>query len=236
MNSTAKRIAENLAAIRDRISQAAARSGRNADAVRLIAVTKYVGPDLIRPLLEAGCTDLGESRPQALWDKAAALVDQPVKWHLVGHLQRNKVRRTLPLVSLIHSIDSPRLVEAIEAEATGLSRRVSVLLEINVSGDAAKHGAPPHQAESLLTHAAGQPHLDVLGLMTMARLEGNIAQSRADFARLRELRDQLASRTPANVRLIELSMGMSGDYVEAIEEGATIVRIGSALFEGLEPT
>jgi pyridoxal phosphate enzyme (YggS family) len=232
MNRTAKRIAENLAAIRVRIAEAATRSGRTANAVRLVAVTKYVGPDLIRPLVDAGCTELGESRPQALWDKAAALDDLPVHWHLVGHLQRNKVRRTLPLVSLIHSIDSPRLVEAIAAEAAGLSQRVGVLLEINVSGDAAKHGAPPHLAESLLTLAAAQPHLDVLGLMTMARLEGTAARSRADFASLRQLRDQLASRSPHNVRLSELSMGMSGDYPEAIEEGATIVRIGSALFEG----
>jgi pyridoxal phosphate enzyme (YggS family) len=235
MNATAKRIAENLAAIRDQISQAAARSGRSADAVRLVAVTKYVGPDLIRPLVEAGCAELGESRPQALWDKAAALDDLTVRWHLVGHLQRNKVRRTLPLVSLIHSADSPRLVEAIEAEAAGMSRPARVLLEINVSGDAAKHGARPEDAESLLVLAAKQRHIEVRGLMAMARLEGDAATARADFARLRELRDRLARGRPSNTQLTELSMGMSGDFVEAIEEGATIVRIGSALFQGLKP-
>jgi len=233
MDTTAKRIAENLADIRQRIARAAARSGRTAADIRLVAGTKYVGPDLIRLLVEAGCVDLGESRPQALWDKAAALADLNVTWHLVGHLQRNKVRRTLPLVSLIHSVDSPRLAEAIDAEAAALSRRVDVLLEINVSGEAAKHGALPDEAAALLAVAAAQPRLNVRGLMTMARLEGDAAAARADFARLRQLRDELAGRCPPNVQLTELSMGMSGDFAEAIEEGATIVRIGSALFEGI---
>jgi pyridoxal phosphate enzyme (YggS family) len=233
MHTTADRIAENLSAIRERMSVAAARSGRSADAVRLVAVTKYVGPDLIRPLVEAGCGEIGESRPQALWDKAAALADLSVRWHLVGHLQRNKVRRTLPLVALIHSVDSARLVDAIESDAAALSQRVNVLLEVNVSGDAAKHGVLPQDAEALLVHAAGQRHLNVLGLMTMARLDGDAAAARGDFARLRELRDRLARVCPANARLDELSMGMSGDFVEAIDEGATIVRIGSALFEGI---
>lgn len=235
MNATANRIAENLSAIRERMSQAAARSGRSADAVRLVAVTKYVGPDLIRPLVEVGCVELGESRPQALWDKAAALGDLAVRWHLVGHLQRNKVRRTLPLVSLVHSVDSLRVVDAIESDAAALSRQVSMLLEVNVSGDAAKHGVLAQDAERLLVHAAGQAHLQVRGLMTMARLEGDAAAARADFARLRALRDRLARVCPDNARLDELSMGMSGDFVEAIEEGATVVRIGSALFEGIEP-
>ena len=236
MNPTANRIAENLAAVRDRIAQAAARSGRTADAVRLVAVTKYVGPDLIRPLVEAGCRDLGESRPQALWDKAAALAGLPVKWHLVGHLQRNKIRRTLPLVSLIHSVDSQRLVEAIEAEAAGAvatrehslgnqhQRRCRQARRRRLTRPNRSSRWPPHQ-----------PHLEVLGLMTMARLEGNAEAARADFARLRDLRDRLAKVAPPNVSLNELSMGMSGDYAEAIEEGATIVRIGSALFDGLAP-
>jgi len=236
MNAMANRIAANLSAIRERIIQVAARSGRSADAVRLVAVTKYVGPDLIRPLVEAGCVELGESRPQALWDKAAALGDLDVRWHLVGHLQRNKVRRTLPLVSLVHSVDSLRLVDAIESDAAALSRSVSVLLEVNVSGDAAKHGVLPQDAEPLLVHAAAQSHVEVCGLMTMARLEGDVSAARGDFARLRTLRDRLAGVCPDNARLDELSMGMSGDFVEAIEEGATIVRIGSALFEGIEPT
>jgi pyridoxal phosphate enzyme (YggS family) len=236
MTPTANRIAENLAAIRDAIASAAVRSGRTADAVRLVAVTKYVGPDLIRPLIDAGCHDLGESRPQALWDKAAALASLPIQWHLVGHLQRNKIRRTLPIISLIHSVDSPRLVEAIEAESAPLARRTAVLLEINTSGDAAKHGVPPDQAESLLALAAQKPHLEVRGLMTMARLDADPAAAQADFARLRQLRDRLQKTAPPTVRLNELSMGMSNDYLQAIQEGATLVRIGSALFEGLQPS
>jgi hypothetical protein len=244
MSEPSARIAENLAAVRGRIAAAAARSGRAADAITLLAVTKYVSAETVRLLVEAGCRELGESRPQELWEKAAALADLPVRWHLVGHLQRNKVRRTLPLVAMIHSIDSPRLLEAVDHElavspgdAVCQNRepaRLPVLLEVNISGEAAKGGFAPGDAERLLAELPRCPHVSVCGLMCMAALEGGLDAARRDFAALRELRDRLRGGCPPGVTLDQLSMGMSGDFPIAIEEGATIVRVGSALFEGIE--
>jgi pyridoxal phosphate enzyme (YggS family) len=171
----AARIADNLAAVRQRIESAAKGSGRAADAVRLVAVTKYVGPAAAAALVEAGCHDLGESRPQELWRKAEALSGRPIRWHLIGHLQTNKVRRTLPLVSLIHSADSLRIIDALDEEGAVQQRRVPVLLEVNVSGDAAKHGFEPDAIEPLLGQFAERRHLEVRGLMAMSGLESDEA-------------------------------------------------------------
>lgn len=232
----ASRIRENLAAVRDSVAAAAARAGRT-DLPQIVGVTKYVEPPLARLLVQAGLSELGESRPQELWRKAAALADlageQRIRWHLIGHLQRNKVRRTLPLVACIDSADSLRLLEEISREAVAQHLIANVLLEVNVSGDAAKTGLPPDAIEPLFPAIAQLPRLFVLGLMTMASLEGSSDRTRHEFAVLRELRDRLAPNCPPNILMKELSMGMSGDYEIAIEEGATMVRIGSALFEGI---
>ena len=233
MSNLAERIAENVAQLRGRIAKAAQRSGRAADDVTLVCVTKYVGPDESRALLAAGCGDLGESRPQQLFAKADALAAKPVRWHLIGHLQRNKVRRTLPLVCLIHSADSLRLIEAIDREAAGAAGRIAVLLEVNVSGDAAKHGFTPDKLDAAIASLGSYDRVEVRGLMTMAGRVTGIEGARRDFAALRRLRDAMQPNCPPNVALEELSMGMSGDYEVAIEEGATIVRVGSALFEGV---
>ena len=230
MSDLFARIAENVAQVRGRIAAAAVRSGRTADDVILVAVTKYVSADVIRPLVAAGCHDLGESRPQQLWDKAEALADLSIRWHMIGHLQRNKVCRTLPLVTLIHSVDSVRLLAEIDEQCSGA---LTVLLEVNISGEAAKHGFTSEAIEPLLTELVGYRNIAVRGLMCMAGLEGDREAARRDFTALRELRDRLRSNCPPNVTLDELSMGMSGDYETAIEEGATIVRVGSALFEGI---
>jgi len=233
----AERIAENIAQVRGRIAEAAQRGGRSADDVTLVCVTKYVGPDEARALLAAGCGDLGESRPQQLFAKAEALAGEPVRWHLIGHLQRNKVRRTLPLIHLLHSADSLRLIEAVDREAAEFARPIPILLEVNVSGDATKHGFLPDKLDEAIASLAGYDRVEVRGLMTMAGRTTGIEGARADFACLRELRDAVrASASPnvsPNVSLDELSMGMSGDYEVAIEQGATIVRIGSALFRGV---
>jgi pyridoxal phosphate enzyme (YggS family) len=250
MSQLAARIAENLAALRERIATAAGQSGRTANDITLVAVTKYVGVDVTAAVLAAGCTDLGESRPQELWNKAAALgptdggaapdeadkaADAPrARWHLVGHLQRNKIRRTLPMLHLLHSVDSRRLLDALDDEAAQRGRPVDVLLEANVSGDAAKTGLPPEQLESLLADAGRWPHVSIRGLMGMASLLGGTETAKHDFEQLRNLRDRLATNAPQGVTLDELSMGMSGDFEAAIHCGATIVRIGSALFEGLD--
>jgi hypothetical protein len=227
------RIAENVAHIRGRIADAAARSGRAPSDVTLVAVTKYVSAAEVRALVAAGCRELGESRPQQLWEKAAELADLPIQWHLIGHLQRNKVRRTLPLVAMIHSVDSPRLLAAIDAERMGTGKFSGVLLEVNTSGETAKHGLQPGEVEPLLTELPRYRHVAVRGLMCMASLEGGPDAARRDFAALRQLRDRLRGRCPPGVALDELSMGMSGDFETAIEEGATIVRVGSALFEAV---
>jgi pyridoxal phosphate enzyme (YggS family) len=246
MTDDAARIAENVADVRRRIADSAARSGRAADAVTLVAVTKYVSADVARLLVESGCRDLGESRPQLLWEKAATLGTVPIfasakmglsplpeslRWHLIGHLQRNKVRRTLPLLAMLHSVDSQRLLAAIDEERLS---PLPILLEVNISHETAKHGFAPDEIAPFLARAAEYQHVSIRGLMGMASLEGGIDVARREFAALRELRDRLRAACPTGVTLDELSMGMSGDFEAAIEEGATIVRIGSALFEGVQ--
>jgi pyridoxal phosphate enzyme (YggS family) len=233
MPDISARIGDNLSRVRQRIAAAAARGGRQAEEIKLLAVTKYVGNVEIRVLVQAGCTDLGESRPQQLWQKARELADLPIRWHLIGHLQRNKVRRTLPFVSMIHSADSLRIIKTMDETAAELGRRVPILLEVNTSGDPAKGGFQAPEVEALLPELAMFRHVEIQGLMCMASLEGGQVAARHDFAALRELRDRMRSNCPPEIVLDELSMGMSGDYETAVEEGATIVRIGSALFEGV---
>ncbi len=232
-NSIRDRLSCNLAAVRQQIAEAALRCQRRPEEITLVAVTKYVGSEVIRHLVAVGCHDLGESRPQDLWQKAADMTDLPVRWHLVGHLQRNKVRRTLPLIALLHSLDSLRLAEEIDKHSAALRRRTAVLLEVNISGEPAKHGFAPREMPELLPRLAALENIEIRGLMCMAALEGGPQAARANFAALRELRDRLQAVCPPGVRLDELSMGMSGDFQAAIAEGATIVRIGSALFEGI---
>ena len=241
--AAAARIADNLSAIRGRVTEACRRAGRDAAGVTLIAVTKYVDAATARLVHAAGCVDLAESRPQSLWAKAESLADlvPPPRWHLVGHLQRNKVRRTIGLVTLLHSLDSLRLAEAIDAEAA-VQRRLcdggkpcDVLVEVNLAGDPGRTGVAEPEVEPLLVAVGALPHIRVRGLMGMASVpEGPEAgaTARRQFARLRNLRDRLRERlggdTPG-----ELSMGMSDDFEEAILEGATLVRVGSLLWEGL---
>ena len=226
-------IASNVARVRARIATAATAAGRAADSVTLVAVTKYVGPVETESLVAAGCKDLGESRPQALWEKASGHASSAVRWHLIGHLQRNKVARTVPLVSMIHSVDSPRLLAAIDAAAARLERRIAILLEVNTSGESAKHGLSTDQVTALLAEIGSYPHVDACGLMTLAAREGGAEVARKNFAALRQLRDRLQAECPEQTHLRELSMGMSGDFETAIAEGATMVRVGSALFEGV---
>jgi PLP dependent protein len=235
MVTHADRIAENLRVVQGRMAEAARRAGRSPGDVRLVAVTKYVGSDDARALVAAGCRELGESRPQQLWQKAAAMESAAIAWHLIGHLQRNKVARTLPLVSLVHSGDNLRLLEALNAEAAhAKDDPLPVLLEVNVSGDTSKHGFQPGEMQPLADRLAGLPRIEIKGLMAMAGREGNLDDARREFAALRRLRDELRQAWAGRWSLDELSMGMSGDYEVAIEEGATLVRVGTALFEGLE--
>jgi PLP dependent protein len=233
MSDLRQLVADNLARVRDRIVVAAQAAGRDPASIQLVAVTKYVDAATASLLIDAGCTVFGESRPQQLWEKAAAPELAGVRWHLIGRLQRNKVRRTLPLVELIHSVDSERLLAEIEEQAAALSLTSRVLLEVNCSGEEDKQGFSTEDVRRLLPTLSRFAHVRVGGLMTMAAFEGGAATARANFASLRELRDELAAQAPSSVTLDELSMGMSGDFEAAIAEGATMVRVGSSLFEGL---
>lgn len=242
MSSVQQQIRDNLMRIRATISDAASQAGRSADEIRLIGVTKYVDADLTGEVFRAGCHALGESRPQELWEKAEQLADTcpGLEWHLIGHLQRNKVRRTLPHVAWIHSGDSERLLTTLNEEAKRLIELGNilqpprVLLEVNISGDRNKHGFDSGAGPELLAKLPGWSFLRFEGLMGMASLEGGREQAQRDFAQLRELRDVWQTHCPPGVMLSELSMGMSGDYDLAIAEGATMVRVGSAIFEGVD--
>jgi pyridoxal phosphate enzyme (YggS family) len=228
-----ERLGENLNAVRARIAEAATRSGRPPGSVRLVAVTKRNPPELIRPLVALGQRDLGENYPQELWRKAEELRGLDVRWHLIGHLQGNKARRTYPTVGLVHAVDSLKLLRALDDLAADLPAPPPVLLQVNCSGEEAKHGWTPEGVLADAEAIAGLRRVPVAGLMTMAALGTTAEGARPAFVRLRETRDRL--RECSGLDLNELSMGMSNDYEVAVEEGATWTRVGSALFEGVTP-
>jgi PLP dependent protein len=229
MSGARATLADRLAAVEGRLRAACRRAGRDRGEVTLVAVTKTVSAEVAALLPGLGVADLGESRPQGLWRKAAAL-PASVRWHLIGHLQRNKVERTLPLTHLIHSVDSLRLLSAIEDEAIRQGRTVDVLLQVNASREASKHGFAPEEVPALAPRIAALRQIRVQGLMTMAAFEDEPERCRPTFAALRELRDRLRGELGASHPLPHLSMGMSNDFEVAVEEGATLVRLGSVLF------
>jgi pyridoxal phosphate enzyme (YggS family) len=233
LETTLKR---NVEAVEERIRAACRKVGQRRENITLVAVTKNA-PDAVLPILpRLGILDLGENRPQELWRKAALTADQPtIRWHLIGHLQRNKIDRTVPLVRLIHSVDSLRLLEALDEAAAGQSARLPVLLEVNTSAEPTKMGFSPQEVPALAEQLRTLKALRVDGLMTMAAFEEDPEDCRPCFVRLRELRDLLCRDLAGRHPMARLSMGMSNDFEVAVEEGATHVRIGSALFEGLLP-
>ncbi len=234
MNESEKRerITANWKQVQSDVAQAAKQAGREKDSVSVIGVTKYVDAETTAMLFDAGCTTLGENRPQVLWQKAEsdAFATRSPQWHLIGHVQRNKIRRVLRHRPLVHSVDSRRVLTALSEESVAADCITKVLLEVNISGDDAKTGFGADQLNALLIDE-GLPNIEICGLMAMAGwgTSGDVAQ--AQFAEVRELRDKLASQS--GNPLPELSMGMSGDFFEAIAEGATMVRIGSRLFDGI---
>ena len=223
-----KPLAEILADVKSRIAAACARAGRHPEDVEIVAVTKTHGEDVVREAWENGLSIVGENKVQeAAWKKPAS-VSGP-SWHLIGHLQGNKVRPALELFDFIHSVDSVKLADRINAIADEIGARPHVLLEVNVSGEKSKSGLKPEDVESTIRHIlAACPRLTVEGLMTMAPFSENPEDARPYFRRLRELRDELEAAL--SVGLPRLSMGMSGDYEVAVEEGATWVRLGTVLF------
>ena len=236
---TPQRVVANLREVRDRIVSAARRSGRSADAVRLVAVTKTIGEDLIRVLVGAGQRDLGENRAQQLRDRAAALGDLPIAWHMIGRLQRKNIKYIVPAATMIHSVDSPDLAEELGRRAlaaspgtagqAGRGTPTACLLEIN-SGEEQKGGVAPEDAADAASAIAIMGGINLVGLMTMAPLVEDPETVRPTFARLRELLARINREAALPHPLMELSMGMTQDYEVAVEEGATIVRVGTALF------
>ena len=233
MEADLNRLKENLDSVRGRIEGAIVRSGRDRGSVTLVAVTKKVSSNLVRPLVSLGVGELGENYPQELWRKAEELVDlkESVRWHLIGHLQTNKARKTAPLVGMIHSVDSLKLLRMLDEMAAESADFPRVCLQVNISEEVSKHG---WSADGILRDAeaiAACRNVRVTGLMTIAGWGTNAEEARPAFVALRETRDELRLR--AGLPLPDLSMGMSNDYETAIEEGASHVRIGSALFEGV---
>jgi len=237
----AAQIAENVARVQEQITVAARAANRDPSEIRLVAAVKYATDEQVEALLACGCRDLAESRPQNLWRRAEVFAGRGIRWHFIGHLQRNKIRRTLPHIWCLHSADSWRVLEALNAEAARLAEqdgsfeKLRLLIEVNISGDESKTGFAPQELTNLVPRLAEFAHLQVVGLMGMGSLHGGRDVAQQNFAELRALRDRLVPLCPAGVTLAELSMGMSGDFDLAIAAGAAMVRIGSALFEGLEP-
>lgn len=224
-------LSERLSQVHQRIASACARSGRSPDSLRILAVTKTASPEQLHEACALGLHDLAENRVQVLEAHARELTATPhVRWHMIGHLQRNKVKQLLPLIATIQSVDSLRLAEEIEKCAAALNRRIPVLLEVNAGEEAQKFGAPLSQAIDLANQMAHLPHLDLQGLMSMAPLTDDLSRVRAAFARTRDLLDQIRAAGHVTSSFRDLSMGMSGDFETAIEHGATILRLGTILF------
>ncbi|MDP2212004.1 MAG: YggS family pyridoxal phosphate-dependent enzyme [Candidatus Aquicultor sp.] len=220
---------ENIRIIREKIERASVRSGRSADDVTLVAVTKNQPVEAIMQLLEAGVIDLGENRSQELISKKGAL-EARINWHFIGHLQRNKVRYIIPFVYLIQSVDSMALAREISAGAKRINKVQDILLEVNVSGEATKHGFAPDEVVQALNELVLLGNVRVKGLMTMAPFVDDAELTRPHFAKLKMLYDSISSRQERNIEMQYLSMGMSNDFEVAIEEGSNMVRIGTAIF------
>ena len=218
---------ENLERVHDQIADAARKSGRSRDAIELVAISKTHGAERLREAVEAGQTLFGESRVQ---EARAKIPDLPsnLRWHFVGHLQKNKVRHALPLFEMFHGIDSLDLAREIDriAEEEGLEPRV--LLQVNVAGEGSKFGFQPNKLRQELEPLLALSRLSIEGLMTIPPLAEEAESSRKFFVQLRELRDDLEKQF--NVKLPQLSMGMTNDFAVAVEEGATLVRVGTAIF------
>ena len=234
MKTRTEKIRDRLARVREDIAEALQKSGRGSDEVRILVATKYYEPEQISTLAEAGVDLLGENRAEDLVRKQEIFGDR-FQWHFIGHLQRRKAKIVVPRVSLIHSVDSARLVEEL-AKRGPEDDAVEVLFQVNVSGEESKYGISEDEVEALLEAAAGTGgRVRARGFMTLAPLVERAEDVRYVFAKLRAIRDRLKQSWSPHFDLSELSMGMSGDYAVAVEEGATLVRIGRMLIEGDGP-
>lgn len=222
-------IKDNVKRVMERISDAAVKANRNPDDITLVAVTKTVTAKEAQEVINAGVMTLGENRVQSLLEKYETLKDEPA-WHLIGHLQTNKVKYIADKVSMIHSVDSFKLAEEISKKFSELNKTANILIQVNVSGEESKFGITPDESIPLMEKLSGLPGIQVSGLMTMAPLIATPDECRKYFYDLKKLSLDIAGRHIPGISMEHLSMGMSGDYYEAILEGATLVRVGSALF------
>ncbi len=225
-------IADNLKAVRSRISEAAARSGRDPDAIELVAVTKKKPVSMIRKAYEAGHTVFGENYAQEMRDKAAELSDLNIRWHFIGPLQKNKAKYVVPCASMIETVDSIEIAQVLNARLAKMEERKTLdcLIEINIGGEASKSGILSKDAAALASEISSIEHLALKGLMIIPPYDPDPEKSRPYFRKLRELLDEINSAARLPHLMTELSMGMSHDFEVAIEEGATIVRVGTAIF------
>lgn len=222
-------IAENLKQVRENIVRACEKSGRDPKEVTLVAVSKTKPVSLLREAYDADARVFGENKVQEIMDKYDQLPDD-IQWHMIGHLQRNKVKYIVDKVAMIHSVDSMRLAETIEQEAARRDIRVPVLIEVNVAEEESKFGLKLHEVIPFLEQASMLPHLDIRGLMTIAPFVDDPEDNREIFRQLKKLSVDIAAKNINNVTMSVLSMGMTGDYMVAVQEGATMVRVGTGIF------
>lgn len=221
-------LAENLQAVREKIKAAAEKSGRSEEDITLIAVTKTHPPEIINEAIDLGVTDIGENKVQEILEKYDSV--KPVRWHLIGHLQTNKVKYIVDKVCMIHSVDSIKLMDEIERQSAKRGVVMKILIQINISEEETKFGIAPEELEAMLLHAANLKHVKVCGLMTIAPKLVNNMSNRLHFDNIHKIYLDISKKKYDNVNMEYLSMGMSGDYEAAIEAGSDTVRIGSALF------
>ncbi len=219
---------KNTDAVFMAVAQAAEEAGRPTESVNVIAVTKYVDSSIANKLVKTGVTHIGENRVDLFLDKYNALADQNLTWHLIGTLQRRKVKDIINFVDYFHALDSVKLAKEIDKRAT---RRIKCFLQVNISGEESKHGFDLSEIDEVLSEIAQFKNLELVGLMTMAPFEADELELHSIFSKMKQVQEELSNRQLPGMPFTELSMGMSGDFEIAIEHGATYVRIGSAFFE-----
>jgi pyridoxal phosphate enzyme (YggS family) len=230
VSDIASAIAARLAEVRGRIAAAASRCGRDPATVRLVAVSKTYGAEHVAAAIAAGQRDFGENKVQEGLQKIGAVADTTIRWHLIGHLQSNKARKAGEAFDWVHAVDSVGLLQKIDAAAAGAGRRPRLLVQVDLAGEATKHGAAPGEVTEIFAAAGQCIAAELVGLMLLPPAVEDPEEARPWFQRLRRVRDELAAAGVPPGRLSELSMGMSHDFEVAVEEGATIVRVGSAIF------
>ncbi len=222
-------IRENLLQVQDRVAAAAKRTGRDPGAVRIVAVSKTMPASLILEAIEAGVSEIAENQLQEARTKYDQ-IDRRVKWHFVGHLQTNKVKGALQIFDLIHSVDSQRLLAEINRRSAQLNRQTDVLIQVNTSGESSKYGVQPEQTLNFIENALNYIYVQIKGLMTIGPFTPSVDAVRPSFALMNRLREKIQAQQFAGVEMEYLSMGMTNDFEVAVEEGANLIRIGTAIF------